>query len=151
MFAIDKISLGKTVTAACDEANITTAVFNEYIKNDESLNAMYEDAYERGTDSMADALVEIDNHSIYGHTDPKMAKVISDNIKWLLSKRRSKDYGDKIEVSHTITADKAITTALNAGRERAALASRSYYLDHHKPIIEAEVIEEDDEDWEFMN
>lgn len=122
LYALEQIGQGLTKTAACDKANISIATFENYVNNSKTLVDMYNEADQRGADAMADALVAIDNHKIYGRSDPKMAKVYSDNIKWLLSKRKQKVYGDKLEVTHNITADKAIIDALNAGRERASLA-----------------------------
>lgn len=79
---------------------------------------------ERGYDAMAEMLPMIDRLGPFSQSDPKMAKIISDNIKWLLSKRRTKKYGDKLEVTHNITADKAITDALTAGKNRALNAHK---------------------------
>jgi len=135
LYAIDLISQGYTKTAACDESNINIATFSNYITNNRELQELLEEAEQRGADAMADALVSIDNHGLYGHTNPQMAKVISDNIKWVLSKRRPKDFGDRIEVNHNITADRAITDALLAGRRRAAIANEEDIIDV-TPIVE---------------
>lgn len=124
LFAIEEISMGATKTMACDKANISIATFDNYVNNNKTLTDMYNEADQRGGDAMADALLQIDTHKLYGQSDPKMAKVMSDNIKWLLSKRKQKQYGDKLEVTHNITADKAITDALIAGRNRAALCNQ---------------------------
>lgn len=106
---------------------------------------MFTDAEQRSYDAMAEALVDIDNHAIHGQSDPKMAKVISDNIKWLLSKRRSKEYGERITVDHTITADKAITDALAAGRKRAALTVDAEYIDVTPAALIDNVVEQSEE------
>lgn len=120
LYAINVISQGETKTSACDQANISIGTFEQYLKNDKYLREMYDDAERRGYDAMADALVNIDNHRVHGQSDPKMAKVISDNIKWLLSKRKHKEYGDRVEINHTMTMDAAITSALEAARNRTA-------------------------------
>jgi hypothetical protein len=139
LYAIDKISQGLTETAACDEANIKIATFRNYIKNDSLLQEQLAEAEQRGRDAMADALVQIDNHSIYGQSNPQMAKVVSDNIKWLLSKRDAKRFGEKLEVTHNITADRAITDALNAGRRRAALShDEDDFIDVTPIIVQTE-------------
>lgn len=143
LYAIDLISQGRTKTRACDESNVNISTFEKYIKDNPYLKELYEEADIRGADAMADALVEIDNHPIYGYSDPKMAKVVSDNIKWLLSKRKAKEYGDRIEVKHTITADKAITQALMAGRQRV-LESQA------QDIIDVD-FEEEEEDLSFLS
>lgn len=126
LYALNEISQGRTLTDACDRANISVYVFDKYVKNDAELQAMYEDAVQRGNDAMADALVNIDNHKIHGQSDAKMAKVISDNIKWVLGKRDSKRFGEKIEVKHEITMDRAIVSALEAARNRVPILDADY-------------------------
>ncbi len=141
LYAINEISQGRTLTDACDRSNISVAVFDRHVKADAELQAMYEEAIQRGNDAMADALVNIDNHKIHGQSDAKMAKVISDNIKWVLGKRDAKRFGERIEIKHEITMDRAIVSALEAAKNRV-------------PVIDAEfvdvtpalpVYEEDDE------
>ena len=137
LYALEQISQGQTPTEACDRANIPYTTFEKYCDRDPALQELRMDAERRGYDAMADALVNIDNHKIHGQSDAKMAKVISDNIKWLLSKRRFKDYGDKVEVRHELTMDKHIVAALDAARNRVALPS---------PVIDAVAVELTDDD-----
>ncbi len=125
LHAINLIGQGHTLTEACDRSNITVQTLRSYTRKDEDLNAMYIEADQRGSDAMADALVNIDNHRVHGQSDPKMAKVISDNIKWVLSKRRPKNYGDRVQVDHSVTVDVTITTALDAARRRVPLADQA--------------------------
>lgn len=129
---IDLISQGRTKTYACDTADITISAFESHVKQHKDLQELLFEAETRGYDAMADMLVTIDHYGEYAQSDPKMAKVISDNIKWLLEKRKSKQYGQKVEVTHNLTADKAITDALNAGRNRAQLA----YVDADFTILD---------------
>lgn len=153
LYAINEISQGRTKTYACDAANISIPTFEEYVARDPSLQTMYIDAERRGYDAMADALLTINRvevngkDNLYGETNPQMAKVVSDNIKWLLSKRRTKDYGDKLEIKHEITLDRAIVDALHAARARAT--SRTIEHEDTAPkLIEAvsNVVVEDVED-----
>lgn len=120
LYAIEQVSLGDPKSMACDKANISVATFDRYIKSNPELQELYNEADVRGSDALADALVNIDNHKRFGRTDPKMAKVISENIKWLLSKRKSKQYGERVQVEHNVTMDKAIIAALTAGRKRVS-------------------------------
>lgn len=129
LYALNEISQGRTLTDACDRANIAVPLFDRYVKNDAELQAMYEEAVQRGNDAMADALVNIDNHKIHGQSDAKMAKVISDNIKWVLGKRDSKRFGEKIEVKHEITMDRAIVSALEHARNRVPVIDAEYTVD----------------------
>ncbi len=120
LYALDKISQGHTTTSACDQSNLPIPTFEAYIKRDVLLQEMRMDAERRGYDAMADALLTITSEkTIHGESDPKMAKIKSDNIKWLLSKRRNKEYGDKLLVQHDVTMDKAIIDALEKGTARA--------------------------------
>ena len=131
LYAIGRIGLGRTRTRACDEANITVATFDSYVNRHPELQELLREEEQRGYDAMAEALLQPDNHGLYGHSDPKMAKVQSDNLKWFLAKKKPKEYGEKITIDHNITADKAITDALLAGRRRA------------QGLIEAPVVEAD--------
>lgn len=132
LYAIDRLAEGRTMTAACDAANITVTTFEAYVNRSPELQQAANEAIQRGYDAMAEALLEPDNHRLYGHTDSKMAGVQQKAIMWFLSKKRPKEYGERVQVDVNITADKAITDALLAGRQRALLAA---------PVIDAEFSE----------
>lgn len=116
--AITLISQGNTKTKACDTALVSIAVFERRVSEDPTLQALYLEAEQRGRDAMADALLSPDNHKLYGQTNPQMAKVMSDNIKWFLAKKDPKSYGERIEVKHEITLDRAITDAMDRAKAR---------------------------------
>lgn len=137
LYALNLFSQGHTVTEACDQSNITIAMFEKYVRENDQLKDMYVEAERRSHDAMADALINIDNHKIHGQSDPKMAKVISDNIKWVLSKRDAQRFGERVQVDHSVSVDIAITTALDAARRRVPVADQSN-------IIDAEIVSEDD-------
>lgn len=118
MTAIDLISQGYTKTKACDTCGISTVLFDRYVSNNDVLRDVYGEAEQRGYDTLADILLEIDSNAIYGSSDPKMAAVISKNIQWYLSRKRPKEYGDRVSVDVTISADKAIVEALARARIR---------------------------------
>lgn len=120
LWVIDRLSQGRTETASCNEAGIAVATFKTYLRNDKRLMEMYEEAMQIGHDAMADALLDPQGHAIYGSTDPKMAKVYSDNIKWFLGKRNQKMYGEKLEVKHEVTVAFAITNALEQAARRVS-------------------------------
>lgn len=141
MYAIDLIGQGHTLTAACDASNISVPTFWSYVNKTPELQTAHADAVQRGADAMADALVNIDNHRIHGQSNPQMAKVVSDNIKWLLARRDPHKYGDRVTVDHNVTVDVAITTALNAARRRTDAVSQ---IDNQAE--DAVVLEDEDED-----
>ena len=121
MGVIALVGQGRTLTSACYDYRLSTTTFKKYVRSTDELQEMFAEAEQAGYDVMADALVEIDRHEHYGHSDPKMAAVISKNIQWFLSKRKPTVFGDKITVEHNITADKAIVAALAAARGRVAV------------------------------
>lgn len=128
--ALELISQGHTTTAACDIANVSVYQFDNCINRDPDLQAMRQEAEHRGHDALADALINIDNHRIHGQTDAKMAKVVSENIKWFLAKKDTKRFGDKVEIQHSVTLDRAIVDVLTAARSRvAALPSPDNVVD----------------------
>lgn len=90
---------------------------------------MFDDALQEGYDTMAELLLEIDRDPLYGNNDPKMAKVISDNIKWFLARRRPKEYGDRMDVNVTVTADKEIIAALRASQSRVSAIEHQRIID----------------------
>jgi hypothetical protein len=119
MHAIDLISRGYTKTRACDECNITTSLFDRYVRDNDTLRDIAAEATQRGYDTLADILLEIDSNPIYGSTDAKMAGVISKNIQWYLSRRKPKEYGDRVTVDVQLNADKTIIEALSRAKVRA--------------------------------
>lgn len=118
MHALDLISQGKTETVACDEARISKDTLDMYTSRDANLADMANNAKARGYDTLADILLHIDTDTEYGSSDPKVMKVLSDNIKWFLSRKDVKRYGDRMLVEHSITADKEIVEALSRGKQR---------------------------------
>lgn len=137
LYALNLFSQGRTVTDACDRSNLPIPTFEKYIRENEELAELYAEAERRSNDAMADALINIDNHKVHGHSDPKMAKVVSDNIKWVLSKRDSKRFGERVQIDHSVSVDIAITTALDAARRRVPQIESGY-------VIDAEVVSDDD-------
>lgn len=118
LHVIDLISQGYTTTRACAIADLRVSMFERVIADDEELGDMLVDADRQGTDAMADALTEFDNHAVYGQTDVRKAKLMSDNIKWILAKRHPDKYGEKVTIDHSIRADVVITSELDAARSR---------------------------------
>lgn len=117
--ALDLIGQGHTQSVACDEAGISVHAFKNAVRNTPELSELFTDAEQRGYDRMADALLSIDNDSVYGTSDPKKMKIVSDNIKWYLSRKRPQQYGERVVVETTITADRAIIEALERARQRS--------------------------------
>lgn len=120
---LDLISAGHTRTSACDTVRIGVSTFLKYVEKTPELQDMLAEAEQRGYDAMAEALLQPDNHTVYGHQDPKMASVQQKAIMWFLEKKRPKEYGQKVTVAHEITADRAIIDALTRRANVSALPS----------------------------
>lgn len=137
LYAIEKISQGYTPTKAVDEANIPWATFKKYTTEDPTLAAMLDEADQRGADAMADALLTLGHkNNPYSCTDPKEQKVISDNIKWLLSRRHNRKYGEKVEVKVEATVQHVIVEQLEAARQRSYAAITEQRL----PVLDADYV-----------
>jgi hypothetical protein len=128
------ISQGKTPTAACAEVGVSWSTVLKHASATPEMKDMLVNARQSGFDTLADILLEIDTHAM-GSSDPKIMKVLSDNIKWYLAKHAPQKYGEKVTVEHNITADRAVVDALSRGKQRAL----------HGKVIDAvvhEVVEE---------
>lgn len=117
--ALGYLARGYTLTRACDTAQLSPSTFRRWIETSPELKDQFSDAEQRGYDTMADVLLDIFADPHLGQTDATKAKIISDNIKWYLARKRPAQYGDRTLVDIHVTADKAIVEALARGRERA--------------------------------
>lgn len=129
MKVLSLMSEGRSVSSSCDEVGITVPAFRSVIDSDPVFVSMYDEAVTRGHDALADALLEIDRHPHYGSSDTKQQKVTSDNIKWVLSKRDSKRFGERVAVDVNVTADRAIVEALSRRRSRSEQRQISEIID----------------------
>src|SRR5215471_5679778 len=94
------IASGKTPTMACDDVGLSYSTFCTVTLKNQQLGALRLEAEDRLYDLMAEALPRIYDHPVYGVDDPKMAGVVSANIKWLLERRRQKAYGSHTVIEH---------------------------------------------------
>lgn len=124
LLVLTALSEGQIETRACVEAGIPVGTFRKYVTQTPELQEQYEEALILGRDALAEALLDPDGQMsdhMFARSDPKMAKVMSDNIKWFLSKKDVKRFGDRMEVNVHHSADTAITEALAAARGRTSL------------------------------
>lgn len=134
MFVVDTIRDGQTLTQACRMHYISRRVIITMMDKDATLRSMLLDAISESEDMMADMLINIDQF----HPDAKMAKVISENIKWLLARRRGAEYGDRMVVeTKSTTQDQAIISALHKAIERIPVPANQ--VEDFK-VIEAEPV-----------
>lgn len=136
MNVITHMGNAKTESEACDLAGVTVTLFRKYVSTTPELHDLFLDAEQRGYDRMADELIAIDIHgALLGITDTKTLKILSDNRKWLLSKRRPQQYGDKVVHEHNITADRTIIEALSQGKQRALTSQATEIVEAEFTVI----------------
>jgi hypothetical protein len=124
MLVVDHIRMGKLPTRACRDAGVSWHTVKTLVAREPELASMFEEALLECRDQMLEILVEIDVRDPrvpYGSADPKMAAVISANIKWVLEKMWPEKFMTKVTVQHDRPADEAITAALNAAIARIPL------------------------------
>lgn len=95
----------------------------KYRKSHPFFEKILTEARQEGFEQLADTLIEIPD--VYA--DVQRGRLKSDNIKWLLSKRKPLVYGDRIDVNLTQTID--IGVALSEARSRALNSATARILD----------------------
>lgn len=139
---LELVSEGRTLTSACDEVNIGVGTFVRHVQSQEEFQDLFAEAEQRGYDTLADILLEINTHHYYAAGDAKMANVLSSNIKWYLSKKQPKKYGEKITVENIYTLDRTITDALARARDRATGVQALEHLTQEIIDVPFQVVED---------
>lgn len=145
MSVISLLQEGRTLSAACDHVGVSTSTVKRYVQDHPELADAFRDAEQHGYDMMAEALLEIQSHPVYGTNIPAMASVVSGNIKWFLARKRPDVYGEKVEHKITISADREVMEALLRARERAQLRGPTINA-LPSPVEEATVIDDSEPD-----
>lgn len=118
---IDAHRQGTLLTEACKLYGVALSTVRRWVTELPELMQMLRDAEQDFNDALAEALLNIDSDRTYGSTDPKVMKVKSDNIKWILERKDRERYGQKVEVIGNATADQTIITALREAIARIPL------------------------------
>jgi hypothetical protein len=125
--AIDLAASGETLKGIREALMVDQTAFRNYLER----HPVYKDAFvcarQDGLEELADSLQKIPDEV----TDVQRARLKSDNLRWLLSKRKAHVYGDRLDLNITQTVD--IAGALLEARSRASLPPL-----HTNAIVEAE-------------
>jgi hypothetical protein len=89
----DVIASGVTPLRAHDDMGLSYSTTRFWRKADPTFDQAYTAAVEALTDRKADELLTVHEDV----DDPKQAKVASDNLKWWLERRNSKEFGPKVQ------------------------------------------------------
>lgn len=112
---IDLAVEGKPIAHIINYLEITASQFWYYKKHNPRFLENFDLARQEGLEHLADSLINIADE----YEDVFKARLKSDNLKWLLAKRKPHTYGEKIELNINKTID--ISGALEDARKRALL------------------------------
>ena len=125
--AIDLAHKGRTIRSIADEICVELSSFAKYRRDNLLFQELFNIARQDGLEVLADDLIDIADNT----PDVQKARLKSDNYKWLLSKRKSHIYGDRLDVTLIQKVD--IMGALSAAKNRM----RDVSLDKNAHIIDA--------------
>lgn len=106
------LAAGKSWKAVATELGMDELYLLRFRDANPAFKAEASHAIEQGLHAMADSLIDIADQ----YADPIKARLKSDNIKWFLSKRLHRVYGDKLDVN--IEQSVSIQAALDAANQR---------------------------------
>jgi len=142
--AISLASEGRSLGRIFEELEISAYYFWKCVEEDTFFEKRFTSARNNGLECIADNLLDI----VELEPDVNKARLLSDNSKWILSKRKPKVYGDKIDVNISQTVD--IGAALSEAKSRVITEVTPLSLDHSsdrtQDVIETEVIPVSDDD-----
>lgn len=132
---------GKSLRKIIDALCINETQFLRARQDDPYFAQVFEDARQEGLEHHADSLLDIANEE----QDVQRGRLKSDNIKWLLSKRKPRTYGDRVDVNVTQTVDMA--SAMREAQERVLIppAAQHAILDAVNNITHPKPDQQDDE------
>lgn len=119
---IDRLNEGKSFNwFETDEAAGYPAksTIRRWRQNDSDFDAQCARACEAAADADYDRMEEIEVLVLKGAMDPKAANVALSNMRWRMEKRKSRSYGQKLEVEHSGKIE--LSDRLRAARERAGI------------------------------
>jgi hypothetical protein len=95
-----------SVRKACQTAGVPDPTFLLWVSEDAALAEQYARAYKASCDIMADELLDIvdaeperTQHGTIDGGDVANKRLRSDTRKWLLSKRRPSEYGERVQLA----------------------------------------------------
>jgi len=131
--AIDMAASGVSLKKIATALGVSHQFLYEYRENNPAFGDKIARAAEAAIDALVDELLTVDEDI----PDVQRARLRSENIKWVASKRKPKNYGDRIDLN--VDGQISLTAALDAARSRV-LPIRDQHI-----IIEGQVIDNIDE------
>lgn len=122
---LNMVISGETNRAICKKFEFTPLQFHQLLSDNSEFKQAVEFMRDEGSEYLADMLLEIPKNMPHSE-----AKILSDNIRWLLSKRAKSKYGDSMNLN--VEGSISIKGALSEARQRA------------QSVIDAEVSDVED-------
>lgn len=111
--AIELAQQGKSIRKIREDIEIEINAFYAALREDLVFAEGFSCARHEGLEELADELIEIPDE----YADPQRGRLKSDNIKFLLSKRKPQVYGDRLDLNVSNNVD--ISGALAEAKARA--------------------------------
>jgi hypothetical protein len=112
---LDMISQGRALSDICHAKQITPYFWQTTIRKDTLFSEKVKAAQEFYIESQVDSLISLAD-AAETQVDVQKAKIKSENIKWLASKRSRETYGDRTDINIHQTLD--LSSVLNAANSR---------------------------------
>ena len=109
---LDLLANGQTLAKSCESVGLSTGQFMQRLPSRTSLAHAFICARDAGAEVLADSLLGLTDTE----ADVNRARLKSDNIKWILSRRHAAKFGDRIDVNVNATVD--LTSAISEARNR---------------------------------
>lgn len=112
--AINMAIEGQNLKSICNAILVTQWQFWDYKNRTPEFNNIFESARQEGVETMVDDIQVIADQE----PDVLRARLKSENIRWIASKRKAHVYGDKLDLNITQVVD--VGMALKEAKQRVA-------------------------------
>lgn len=117
-------STDKSIKQCCEEIGLRTWDFYGLKGTSNIVNARFRQARELRADSYVEEMIEIAD----SEPDPQTAKNRIQTRQWIAGKFNRKDYGEVLEIDHTVRLD--LSGVLNEARRRAKIVDNLLITDN---------------------
>ncbi len=126
---------GKSLKKIREELGLEAILFWRARQSDADFERQWQEARFEGLEENADELMDIARDET---VDLGRARLISENTKWLLSKRKPRAYGDRLDLNVTSAID--LTSTLREAKERVITEIQLpiHYLKDSEKLQDAE-------------
>lgn len=117
---IATLIIEKSVAEACREVGLAESTFFRWLASDKDVWEHYARAREILAFKGETELEQVNRDLRNTLLEPQQARVIADNIKWLMGRRHPKVYGDKLQTENRTEHSGSIGVNITVGSEQDA-------------------------------